>query len=169
MVATLTKIIEAAASFLSLQCVCVKTGVYCSWTRLFQGKGPFQSSSLHRPFHRSLIHIHRRLALLAYQRPASCDRRLAPPIARLPLWEYSHLSSPSPHPVQWLLFFTLTQWLEKKRGRGEGGGGEGESQLPLAESCRWRLRIDRLPRKRLPSERRQWQPAIDEGGGWRTK
>lgn len=40
-VATLTKITEAAASFLSLQCVCVcvKPGVYCSWTRAISEEG----------------------------------------------------------------------------------------------------------------------------------
>lgn len=85
--------------------------------RLFQRRGPIQSSSLHRPFHRSLIHIHRRPSLLTYQHPASCDWRPALPIIRFPLWEHSHLSAPSPHPVQWLLFFTLTQWHEKKKRR----------------------------------------------------
>lgn len=74
------------------------------------------------------------------------------------------------HPTLYngFFFFILTQWL-KKKGRGEGGGGERELQLLLAESRRRRLRIDRQPRKWLPSERRQWQPATDEGGGWRMK
>lgn len=57
--------------------------------RLFQRRGSFQPSSLHWSIHHSLIHIHRRSALLTYQRLASCDRRLAPPIACLPLWEYT--------------------------------------------------------------------------------
>lgn len=114
--ATLTKIAEAAC-FLSLQSVCEKWCVLFIDRGYFRAGGPFQLSSLHRPFHRSLIHIYRRSALLTYQRPASCDRCLAKPITCFPLWEHQHLSVPSPHPVQWLLcfFFFLTQWLKKKK------------------------------------------------------
>lgn len=132
--------------------------------RLFQRRGPFQSPSLHRPFHRSLIHIHRRPALLTYQQPASCDRRLAPPIARLPLWQYSHLSAPSPHPVQWLLFFfTLTQCLEKNKEVEKRVEEEKESrsyhwQSPAGGGCK---SIDSLGNGCRASERASSMAACD--------
>lgn len=107
-VATLTKITEAAASFLSLQCVCVcvKPGVYCSWTRAISEEGArpvvlaaSALSSLPYPYSsppRSPSPISDRLAASG----VSLHQSLASLCGK-----HSHLSSPSPHPVQWLPFF----------------------------------------------------------------
>ena len=132
-------------------CVCVKPGVYCSWTRVISEEGarpvvlaasalsslpypysspPLSPSPISDQLAASGVSLHQSLASL-------CGK-------------HSHLSSPSPHPVQWLPFFFFyfdaVAWKKKRGGRGEGGGGGGEARLPRAESCRRRwLRIDRQP------------------------
>jgi len=179
-VAMLTKITEAAASFLLLQSVCVCVCVcvcIVHGLRLFQRRrDPFSRPRCIGPFHRSPLSIFIAAPLSSpISEQLSCERRLAPPIARLLLWEHSHLSPPSPHPLQWLLcfFFTLTQCVEKKkekkrkrvekesfvatRGR-DPTHPTSHTHTPIAE--------EKIDRQRLPSEHRQWQPPpIDEGGG----
>lgn len=101
------KISKDAASFHSLRrlCACVKPGGYCSRTKAISEVGALPVFIAAMVFSSLPYAYLSTLPFPPLSASAGCERRLAPPIASLPLRKQTALYLPSPHPVQWLLFY----------------------------------------------------------------